>query len=111
MPEMIPQTVATNTTRAVCTRVRAGEGTPGWEPNPRINDHATGYDPVWRAFLLLPTVEKAGFSTLALVLAALLAVSGVIGIAFASATRGRDLEETETAEAQAPRRLRERQPA
>jgi MFS transporter, SP family, inositol transporter len=61
--------------------------------------------------LLLPTVEKAGFGTLALVLAALLVVSGAIGIAFAPDTRGRDLEETETAEVHAQRRSRERQAA
>ncbi len=61
--------------------------------------------------LLLPTVEKAGFSTLALVLAALLVVSGAIGIAFAPNTRGRDLEETETADVHAQRRSRQRQAA
>jgi len=48
--------------------------------------------------LLLPTIEKAGFSTLSLVLAALLLVSGAIGLAFAPDTSGRDLEETATAE-------------
>lgn len=48
--------------------------------------------------LLLPTIEKAGFSTLSLVLAALLLVSGAIGIAFAPDTTGRDLEETASAE-------------
>jgi hypothetical protein len=57
----------------------------------------------------LPTVDKAGFSTLALVLAALLVVSGAIGIAFAPDTRGRDLEETETADVHARRRSLERQ--
>ena len=46
--------------------------------------------------LLLPTIEKAGFSTLSLVLAALLLISGALGIAFAPDTRGRDLEETAT---------------
>ncbi len=46
--------------------------------------------------LLLPTIEKAGFSTLSLVLAALLLISGTIGIVFAPDTRGRDLEETAT---------------
>lgn len=61
--------------------------------------------------LLLPTVEKAGFGTLALVLAALLVVSGAIGIAFAPHTRGRDLEETETADVHARRRSRARQVA
>ncbi len=44
--------------------------------------------------LLLPTVQKAGFSTLALVLAAMLLISGIVGIFFAPHTRGRDLEET-----------------
>ena len=58
--------------------------------------------------LLLPTIEKAGFSTLALVLAALLVVSGAIGIAFAPDTRGRDLEETETADVHAHHRSLER---
>ena len=48
--------------------------------------------------LLLPTIEKSGFSTLAVVLAALLFASGLIGIAFAPRTRGRDLSETEGAE-------------
>lgn len=48
--------------------------------------------------LLLPTVEKAGFSALAIVLAALLLVSGAIGIAFAPTTRALDLEETEVAD-------------
>jgi inositol transporter-like SP family MFS transporter len=61
--------------------------------------------------LLLPTIEKAGFSTLALVLAALLVVSGAIGIAFAPNTRGRDLEETETAGVNARHRSRQRQAA
>ena len=53
--------------------------------------------------LLLPTVEKAGFSTLAFVLAALLFVSGLIGIAFAPSTRGRELEETGAADVHARR--------
>ena len=44
--------------------------------------------------LLLPTVENAGFTTLAIVLAALLLLSGLIGVIFAPSTRGRDLEET-----------------
>ena len=60
---------------------------------------------------LLPTVEKAGFSMLALVLAVLLVVSGAIGIAFAPNTRGRDLEETETADVHAQRRSVQRQAA
>lgn len=48
--------------------------------------------------LLLPTVEKAGFSTLALVLAALLFISGLIGVAFAPDTQGRELSETEASD-------------
>jgi inositol transporter-like SP family MFS transporter len=44
--------------------------------------------------LLLPTVQKAGFGALAIVLAAMLLVSGVIGIVFAPRTQGRDLAET-----------------
>ena len=64
-----------------------------------------------RLVLLLPTVQQAGFRTLSIVLAALLIVSGAIGIAFAPDTRGRDLEETETAEVHAQRRSRERQAA
>jgi len=55
--------------------------------------------------LLLPTVEKAGFSTLATVLAAMLLLSGLIGIAFAPNTRGRELSEIGTGELGArPRR-------
>ncbi len=61
--------------------------------------------------LLLPTVEKAGFSTLAVVLAALLLVSGVIGIAFAPSTRGQSLEEAGTAEGDAQREPDELQTA
>jgi inositol transporter-like SP family MFS transporter len=45
--------------------------------------------------LLLPTVEGAGFRTLAIVLAAMLIVSGVVGIVFAPTERGRDLGEPE----------------
>lgn len=41
--------------------------------------------------LLLPTVEQAGFRTLAVVLAALLIVSGAIGIAFAPSREQRSL--------------------
>lgn len=48
--------------------------------------------------LLLPTIEKSGFSTLSVVLAALLLASGLIGILFAPNTRGRDLHETEAAD-------------
>jgi MFS transporter, SP family, inositol transporter len=48
--------------------------------------------------LLLPTIEKAGFGTLALLLAALLVASGVIGVAFAPSTRGQDLEDTARAD-------------
>jgi len=54
--------------------------------------------------LLLSTIEKAGFSTLAFVLAALLLISGAIGIAFAPNTRGRDLQETATAKFNGRRR-------
>jgi hypothetical protein len=45
---------------------------------------------------LLPTVQKAGFSTLAAVLAGMLLISGVVGVLFAPRTRGRDLDETGT---------------
>lgn len=48
--------------------------------------------------LLLPTIEKSGFSSLSVILAALLFVSGLIGIVFAPDTRGRDLHETEGAQ-------------
>ena len=54
--------------------------------------------------LLLPTIEKSGFSTLSVILAALLLVSGLIGIVWAPSTRGRDLHETETAEVNSRRR-------
>jgi inositol transporter-like SP family MFS transporter len=43
--------------------------------------------------LMLPTVQNAGFKTLSLVLAAMLIVSGVVGIIFAPSERGRDLSE------------------
>jgi inositol transporter-like SP family MFS transporter len=43
--------------------------------------------------LLLPTVQKAGFSTLAFVLAAMLFISGLVGVVFAPHTRGRELDE------------------
>ena len=59
--------------------------------------------------LLLPTIEKSGFSTLSVVLAALLLISGLIGIAFAPHTQGRDLNETEGAELR-PARERARSP-
>jgi inositol transporter-like SP family MFS transporter len=44
--------------------------------------------------LLLPTVENAGFTTLSIALAGLLALSGAIGVLFAPRTQGRDLDET-----------------
>ncbi|HEX3831040.1 MAG TPA: hypothetical protein VHW04_03655 [Solirubrobacteraceae bacterium] len=44
--------------------------------------------------LLLLTVQKAGFSALAIVPAAMLLVSGVVGIVFAPRTQGRDLADT-----------------
>lgn len=46
--------------------------------------------------LLLPTVQKAGFSTLAAVLAGMLLVSGLVGVLFAPRTRGRELDEIAT---------------
>jgi inositol transporter-like SP family MFS transporter len=45
--------------------------------------------------LLLPTVTQAGFRTLAIVLALMLIVSGVVGIAMAPRGTSRDLEEDE----------------
>ena len=54
--------------------------------------------------LLLPTVQKAGFTTLAIVLAAMLLVSGLVGILFAPRTRGRELQETATDDIRARRR-------
>jgi len=45
--------------------------------------------------LLLPKISDWGFSTLSVILFALLAVSGLIGILFAPDTTGRDLEETQ----------------
>ena len=45
----------------------------------------------WR--LLLPTVQQAGFRTLSLVLAGMLIVSGVVGIAFAPRGKTHELEE------------------
>ena len=43
--------------------------------------------------LLLPTVQQAGFRTLALVLAGMLIVSGVIGIVFAPDRSGHELDD------------------
>ena len=43
--------------------------------------------------LLLPTVQQAGFQTLAIVLALMLIVSGVIGIVFAPDRRGQELDD------------------
>ena len=43
--------------------------------------------------LLLPTVQQAGFRTLAIVLAGMLIVSGVIGIVFAPRTHGAELDD------------------
>src|SRR3954452_24374651 len=45
--------------------------------------------------LLLPKVSDWGFSTLSVILFALLLVSGLVGIVFAPDTTGRDLEETQ----------------
>jgi MFS transporter, SP family, inositol transporter len=44
--------------------------------------------------LLLPTVTQAGFRTLAVVLAGMLIVSGVVGILFAPSERGQELDAT-----------------
>ena len=49
--------------------------------------------------LLLPVVQDAGFRTLSVILFAMLAVSGAVGIAFAPDTTGRELRETESAPA------------
>jgi inositol transporter-like SP family MFS transporter len=46
--------------------------------------------------LLLPTVQQAGFRTLAIVLAGMLIVSGVIGIAFAPDRAARELHDDES---------------
>ena len=43
--------------------------------------------------LLLPTVQQAGFRTLSVVLAGMLIVSGVVGIAFAPRGKTHELEE------------------
>jgi inositol transporter-like SP family MFS transporter len=45
--------------------------------------------------LLLPKIQDWGFSTLSVILFALLAVSGLVGILFAPDTTGRDLAETQ----------------
>ena len=45
--------------------------------------------------LLLPKISDWGFSTLSVILFALLLVSGLVGILFAPDTTGRDLEETQ----------------
>ena len=45
--------------------------------------------------LLLPTVQQAGFRTLAIVLALMLIVSGVVGILFAPRTGARELDDDE----------------
>jgi MFS transporter, SP family, inositol transporter len=55
--------------------------------------------------LLLPTIQDAGFQTLAAILFAMLAISGLVGVLFAPDTAGRDLEETQSA-----RTGRDRQP-
>jgi inositol transporter-like SP family MFS transporter len=47
--------------------------------------------------LLLPVIQEAGFKTLSVILFAMLAVSGLVGVAFAPDTTGRDLSETESA--------------
>jgi inositol transporter-like SP family MFS transporter len=55
--------------------------------------------------LLLPVVEDLGFKTLAAILFAMLAISGLVGVLFAPDTAGRDLRETQAA---ATRRRRAR---
>lgn len=47
--------------------------------------------------LLLPVIEDLGFKTLAAILFAMLAISGLVGVVFAPDTAGRDLQETQTA--------------
>jgi inositol transporter-like SP family MFS transporter len=61
--------------------------------------------------LLLPTVQKAGFSTLATVLAAMLLLSGLVGCIFAPRTRGRELDEIGTEDIRAHRKSEELQTA
>jgi MFS transporter, SP family, inositol transporter len=46
-------------------------------------------------WLLLPKISDWGFSTLSVILFALLLVSGLVGILFAPDTTGRDLDETQ----------------
>jgi MFS transporter, SP family, inositol transporter len=55
--------------------------------------------------LLLPTIQEAGFRSLSVVLFGMLLVSGLVGVAFAPETSGRDLHETQAA---APGRRRAR---
>ena len=45
--------------------------------------------------LLLPTIQDAGFQTLAAILFAMLAISGLVGVLFAPDTAGRDLDDTQ----------------
>jgi inositol transporter-like SP family MFS transporter len=56
--------------------------------------------------LLLPTIQDAGFHTLSIVLFALLAISGLVGVRFAPETTGRALSETEGAVGREARPLR-----
>jgi MFS transporter, SP family, inositol transporter len=56
--------------------------------------------------LLLPTIQDAGFRTLSIVLFAMLAVSGLVGVRFAPDTTGRALSETEAAVGHEPRPFR-----
>jgi inositol transporter-like SP family MFS transporter len=56
--------------------------------------------------LLLPVVQELGFKTLSAILFAMLAISGLVGVAFAPDTTGRDLRDTQKA---VTRRPRERQ--
>jgi inositol transporter-like SP family MFS transporter len=58
--------------------------------------------------LLLPTIQEAGFRTLAVVLFGMLLVSGLVGVTFAPETSGRDLQETQAA---GPRRRARGAPA
>ena len=44
--------------------------------------------------LLLPVIQDAGFRTLSVILFAMLAVSGLVGVRFAPETAGRDLRDT-----------------
>ena len=47
--------------------------------------------------LLLPVIQDSGFRTLSVILFAMLAVSGLVGIVFAPETAGRDLDDTQAA--------------